>query len=119
MQTGFQSLAEIVGGKGFGGMKWHDEERCCELHGRYMQMQKQKLCNTCCNTISPRMEIAIGTKSAMRCFCPAAQSAGNARKLLESDGKRNEQDVPLKQRHPKTVQAQMQMHMQMKIQMQC
>ena len=36
MQTGFQSLAEIVGGKGFGGMKWHDEERCCELHGRYL-----------------------------------------------------------------------------------
>lgn len=36
MQTGFQSLAEIVGSKGFGGMKWNDEERCCELHGRYL-----------------------------------------------------------------------------------
>ncbi len=36
MQTGFQSLAEIVGGQGFGCVKWHDEERCCESHGRYV-----------------------------------------------------------------------------------
>ena len=33
--TGFQSLAEIVGSQGFGGMKWHDEERCCLAHGKY------------------------------------------------------------------------------------